>query len=221
MRCSSSRISHHDIVYPRAACFSGVRAAAIALLLLLPTAMAILPPTPCPVGSCDIANASMEDCPGCASESGDMPLSWQPYTFPGQCFGEGVSWSSATARTGAASLRIVDTSTRCTGAVSEPVAIVPGLAYEVEMWAKAIEGAPQIGVFIAYYMSADAPYLEYVTKIPFSGKPGADWTRIGGATQQVNGATYARLWVYAPMGATGTTYVDDLSLQADRPSVGP
>ena len=164
---------------------------------------------PRPVGACDVPNASMEDSPG------GFPTGWQPYVFPGQCAGEGVSRTTEDAHTGAASLRIVDTSTGCTGAVSSAVPITPGLPYRVGMWAKAVEGTPQVGVFLAYYTSADAPYLSYATKIPFAGSPGPEWTQIGGTTQQVVGATHVRLWAYAPMGAAGVTLVDDFVLRAD------
>lgn len=185
------------------------------LCVLAPTAAALLPATlPCPAGGCEIPNAGFEDCPGCASEAGAIPLAWERYVFPGQCLGEGLSWSTEQARTGLASVRIEDTSTGCTGLVSESVPIVPGLPYTVSMWAKAAAGTPQVGVFIAYYTNADDPYRAYAAKIPFAGHPGTDWTEIGGTTQQVTGAAHVRLWVYAPMRAAGVTYVDDLTLRS-------
>lgn len=194
----------------------------VLVLALAPQAAALLPAEPaaalpCPVGACDVADPSLEDCPGCASESGALPLAWRAYEYPQQCFGEGVSWSTAQARTGAASVRIEDTSTRCTGIVSEPVAIVPGLPYHASMWAKAADGAPQVGVFLAYYLGTPEPpedYQQYVIKIPFAGQPGADWTEIGGTVSDPIRATHVRLWIYAPTGAAGVTYVDDVTLRA-------
>lgn len=183
-----------------------MRAALLALLLVAPTAAALvaLPALPCgaPTAACAAPNGGMEE------DGGDgMPLHWQRYVS-GPCDGLGVERTSLAARSGDAGVRVVDAAGQCTGFVSEPIPIVPKLTYNASFFVRAVEGAPLARIHVAWYANDGANLESYIYKDGYQIAPPSSWRALWSQTQAPHAIT-ARIWVYAPAASAGTFDVDD------------
>lgn len=164
---------------------------------------------PSALAECGPLNAGFESCAGCVA--GALPDDWEPYWHPSGCGASRVAWSTEDARSGAASLRVDDVAGACMGAVTPPIAIVPGVAYRASFWLRG-DATASATVLVAFYVSADDGLHEYVTKTPSREAATASWNEVAVTAFASPLATHARVWVYADMASSGTFFVDDAAL---------
>lgn len=168
-----------------------------------------------PRATCQFGNGSFEQNAG----GGALPDGWAPYVS-GPCDGQGVSATSAAARSGGVGIRVVDRADQCTGFVSDPIPLVGGMNYNASVWVRAAEGTPTLRIFVVWYGNDGAVLEDYLYKDGFQKTPNSEWARLWTIHDAPVDARAARVWVYAPMASAGTFDVDDAAFVSGPPA-GP
>lgn len=180
------------------------------LLVASPAAALPLVDLPCGAGglACALENPGLED-PG----PDGMPAGWSRYV-DGPCDGLGVGGTASAARTGNAGVRVVDGPAQCTGFVSDPFPILPGLTYNGSLYVRAASGAPLVRIFVVWYANDGADLTAYLYKDGYQKAPTLEWQPLWSRTAAPPQALSARVWVYAPMASSGAFDVDDVAFVA-------
>ena len=164
-----------------------------------------------------LKNGGFEQCSGCTSEAGGIPVNWRVH---GAASGGDVSWTTAEAAVGKASVHITDTSFSEIGVQSASVEANPGARYVFEVWTKAGSTATATtpaSMAINFFNEAGQRIGGIVRTFALRSTFTPQSTRLVApvGTETVNVA------VYGPAASTGDFYADAASLLIDIPGVQP